>query len=544
MIDNFWRTHPYIRVLAPYLVGLCWFDDLYFLIGALATLVSIYIVLKNNVLKTSFVIFNTLICLGSIQGILIQPSLHNGKIEGVLAIEEMKGSHQVQAKISFRWENRIHECAIIVPWKEDSTYTQYHFIGNIKPHHSSTTVIQDKWSFLNHKGIYHQLDLERLQPIQYQIFNGAHTHPWIEKASAYLSPSEIAIVYALLIGNTHYLDSEVKSQYRTLGISHLLAVSGMHIGLLVILLQPLLSLLYFKKSKVLTTISLIVLLWAYCHLCQNAPSIVRACYMFTLLQLGQLFKKKASNINILCFSAFSMLIIDPSCIHDWGFILSHLAVMGLSLFQKTNLLLFYQCRPWKKYIGNTLLSSLQAQWITSPFLLFQTHVFPTYFLVANILLIPLSTLVLYTSIIGIVLCQYYPLPLFFQFWKTLIYGMNFIVQWLESWPHPQIFLYHFCGVECIALFGFGISIWLLMRKRFTAATTATVLFANLILIHLNWHFFNHPKEIHLFHYHGRRQFIYTNGLEQNSLPLDLPYQRFILEKGKNINPHPNSEQPH
>ena len=539
MLDSFWRTHPFVRILIPYIVGISCFDDPFLFAILLSSFFALYLLLKNNLLRTSFLLFVALMGIGSLQGILNRPKLFHENVSGTLEVKEIRKHHQSILHVRFNRNDKVEECSVLANWNVDTSFTEYSFSGKLSPHPSCANLPRNEWSYLNQKGVYHSLTLDSLQASTQEVFDANRTHPWIEPSKKYLSPDEIAMVYALLIGNTSHLESEVKSQYRNLGISHLLAVSGMHVGLLVLLLQPILNLLFFNKAKRLSVIILILLLWGYCHLCQNAPSIVRACYMFSVLQVGNLLKKKTSVINLLAFSAFSLLIFQPECIHDWGFILSHLAVFGLSLFQKTNFQLLHQARPWKRYLVNTILTSLQAQWITSSFLLYQTHLFPTYFLIANLILIPLSTIVLYVSILGIILSHFLHFPPFFACWKWLLHGMSYTVDTLNQLPHPQSLVHHFCWFETILVLGIGCLFWQLINGKLQSFLLLSLLLCNLLFVHLNLFFTLHPKEIHLFTIQEQRHLIYTNGLESIELPFASDHQRFTLDKGKNQLKPPN-----
>ncbi len=244
--------------------------------------------------------------------------------------------------------------------------------------------------------------------------------------------------------------------------------------------------------------------------------------MFSILQLGKITKKKTSPYNLLSFSAFSIVLFSPNALQDWGFILSHLAVLGLSIFQKAMHTAFVHLSQWKRQSLQIMASSLQAQWITSPFTLLFNPAFPTYFLIANIVLIPYSTLLLYISILGMILIHCCPWMPFISLWKMIIDGMNQIVHWLHLLPYPQISIRHFCWVESLFILGLGALFFMALRKKWWTFYMSAFMLINAVLLHQHFHFFQHPLEIHCFSYHGQKSIILTNGYFQQHYPTPLP----------------------
>ncbi|MDA0314311.1 MAG: ComEC/Rec2 family competence protein [Bacteroidetes bacterium] len=211
-----------------------------------------------------------------------------------------------------------------------------------------------------------------------------------------LRPESKQIALALLLGQKESLGKEVKQAYSATGTQHILAVSGLHVGIIYSLL--LLPLSFFKqKGHALQKSYLMVimgLIWIYALMTGFSPSVVRAVVMFSLVTLGQMRKRKPSIWNILAFSALLLLVLNPEIRTDLGFQLSYLAVAGIVGLQPIILRIWAPSNRVLDYFWQMASVTLAAQLVTSPLTLHYFHTFPTYFLVANLLIVPLSYIIL------------------------------------------------------------------------------------------------------------------------------------------------------
>ena len=211
-----------------------------------------------------------------------------------------------------------------------------------------------------------------------------------------IRPESKQIALALLLGQKESLGKEVKQAYSATGTQHILAVSGLHVAIIYSIL--LLPLTYFKQEgHALRKIYLLLvmgLIWIYALMTGFSPSVVRAVVMFSLVTLGQMRKRKPSIWNILAFSAMLLLVLDPDIQTDLGFQLSYLAVAGIVGLQPILLRMWAPSNRVLDYFWQMATVTLAAQLITSPLTLHYFHTFPTYFLVANLLIVPLSYIIL------------------------------------------------------------------------------------------------------------------------------------------------------
>ena len=145
---------------------------------------------------------------------------------------------------------------------------------------------------------------------------------------------QYAIASALILGSKDELGFEVKQAYATAGAMHVLAVSGLHVGIIFLILNTLLSALdTSKKGRIVKAIILLIVLWSYALLTGLSPSVLRAATMFSFVIMGTVLNRKSSIYNTLAASAFFLLIINPNLLFEVGFQLSYIAVLGIVYLQ-------------------------------------------------------------------------------------------------------------------------------------------------------------------------------------------------------------------
>ena len=215
-----------------------------------------------------------------------------------------------------------------------------------------------------------------------------------------LAGDVLAVVSALTVGDKSDLTPELKATYSASGASHVLALSGLHIGILAGILTLLLyPLRLFPLGRSLTGVLTVLLLWAFAFLSGLSASVVRAVTMFSLYVGASFFLEgRFSGFLSLSLAAFLMLLYRPFYLFDVSFQLSFLAVWGILLFYPVFsgwLPAGYRRIRW---LWNTLSVSMAAQLGTLPFVLFYFGAFPTYFLLANLLVTPLAVCILGSSL--------------------------------------------------------------------------------------------------------------------------------------------------
>ncbi|QCK16314.1 ComEC/Rec2 family competence protein [Mangrovivirga cuniculi] len=239
-----------------------------------------------------------------------------------------------------------------------------------------------------------------------------------------------AIINALSLGDRSELDDRLEKQYATLGLLHVLAVSGMHVGLVFMLLIWLYKLIASFKDKIpffrLTLIIIgIFVLWSYALLSGSAPSVCRAAFMFTLIWVGKCLDKNYSVINSIFASAFFLCLFDPANLFRLSFQLSYAAVLGIVLLYPRLNSLYGSQFNWLNNIFKLINVSLAAQIATFPLMLYHFGYWSPLSLLINIPMAILIPLYLYGGWIMVIL------------WKlnVKIDVLSGIVDWLISYQH-------------------------------------------------------------------------------------------------------------
>ncbi|MBP7931410.1 MAG: ComEC/Rec2 family competence protein, partial [Chitinophagaceae bacterium] len=215
-------------------------------------------------------------------------------------------------------------------------------------------------------------------------------------------PVESGLTEALLIGYKEDLDPRLQEQYTKTGVSHIIAVSGMHLGLIFYVLHIILSLVVSRNISRYMSFSIILpLLWIFAFVTGASASVMRSVLVFTLLLLGNLFRKRTGSINVLLASAFFLLVIHPGIINDIGFQLSYAAVLSILIYEPIISKWVFTKNKSLTYLWNMVSITLAAQILTTPIVLFHFKQFPLLFLITNMVAVPLSSMVL---LLAIALC--------------------------------------------------------------------------------------------------------------------------------------------
>jgi competence protein ComEC len=214
-----------------------------------------------------------------------------------------------------------------------------------------------------------------------------------------LEPQAARILKALLLGERSDLPDELREAYAAAGIMHILAVSGMHVGILFLLLRYLLFPLRWspRLAKVEVLIMLLAL-WSYAFLTGLSASVVRAATMFSFISLGRLSQRQTNVYNTLLASLLFLLLYRPSYLFDLGFQLSYLAVFGIVWLYQPLMKPFERKPAPLRWLMSIIVVSIAAQSFTTAPSLYYFHRFPGLFLLSNILVVPLVLINMYTGV--------------------------------------------------------------------------------------------------------------------------------------------------
>lgn len=213
-----------------------------------------------------------------------------------------------------------------------------------------------------------------------------------------------AMIEALVLGQRQNVDPEVTKSFRDAGVIHILALSGLHVGIILLILRFLTRrLLRLKYGRWIQSAVLIILLWSFALLTGMSPSIMRAVTMFSFVAVGMNLKRKGSVYHSLTLSAFVLLLYDPRLLFQVGFQLSYMAVFSIVLIQPVIAGLWTWRNKVKDFLWSIFTVTLSAQIGVAGISLFYFHQFPGLFILGNMLLLPLLPFIIGASLLLIFL---------------------------------------------------------------------------------------------------------------------------------------------
>ena len=330
--------------------------------------------------------------------------------------------------------------------------------------------------FLALKNIYHQHFLKKEQvlkidhdpPFRFMDF-AFRGRQWAEATLHRFvhGPREQGIASALVLGVTDGLDEELLHAYSATGSMHILAVSGLHISVLYFILMWMLSPLQrLRGGRWAIAIAALLILWLYAFVTGLTPSVLRAVVMFSFLALSRPWGRSTNIYNTLAVSAFCLLLFDPFLVRSVGFQLSYIAVLGIVFLYPKIVLLWEPGPRFVTEIWKIAAVSIAAQIATFPLGLFYFHQFPNYFLLSNLLVVPLSFVVL---VLGLVL-----LAASFVSAAAMVAGyclekvitfLNTIVFTLEGFPFSRTEDVYINAWQCSLLIAFVLMVIALFHYR-------------------------------------------------------------------------------
>lgn len=261
----------------------------------------------------------------------------------------------------------------------------------------------------------------------------------------------LALVAAITLGQKNMLDPEQKQHFIKAGVMHIMAVSGLHA---VILSLFIFKLLFFLKGRlsILRVIITISILWLFAFVTGLTPSVLRATLMFSFLQAGNLLKRPVNGINSVLASAFVLILIRPSVIFDAGFLLSYSAVIYIICFYRDLYLKIRFNNRIPDLIWQSAAVTIIAQAGTFPLTIMLFNRFPTWFILSNIIIVPLSSVVI---IIGCLVPLTFPVHFLSQFLAIILDYLTGLTELLtekaSSLPFSSIENIGLTTIECILL---------------------------------------------------------------------------------------------
>lgn len=286
-----------------------------------------------------------------------------------------------------------------------------------------------------------------------------------------IGEKQLSVLSALTVGYKTDLSEEIRESYSVAGISHVLALSGMHIGFLWLLLGVLLKPLERGKClRMLRWIISVCLLWIFAFIAGLEASVVRAVIMCMLMELGKLSGSKPLSQNTLAIAAFFMLLYNPFYLYEVGFQLSFLAVLAILLgYRPLNAICPFRTR-FMRGLWSVMSVSIAAQMGTAPLVMYYFSNFSVYFLLANWVVAWLVPCIIYTTFAAIVLIGVPWLHEWIVWMLDKLVGiLNGLADWISGLPYASLSSIQLHSIEVWGLYLLlGVIVWhVKVRQRKT-----------------------------------------------------------------------------
>jgi competence protein ComEC len=302
---------------------------------------------------------------------------------------------------------------------------------------------------------------------------------------------------------------------------HVLALSGLHIGIVYVVIAFLLGFLNkTQKQKVIKSLIIMLSLWAFAFLTGLSASVIRATLMFTFITIATSIKRKSQIYNTIFMSMLFMLLINPNYLYNVGYQLSYAAVLSIIFFKPVLNKIYNPTNKFTRFSWSTFSVSLAAQVGTAPFTLYYFQQFPNYFLVSNFIAIPITTIIIYLAI-GLFFSSFVPyIPVWIAFLLTrTVWLLNYVMSTIQNLPYSvshisldirQSFVL-FLAIFCFSAYYFNKKVAPLMIGL------ASLLLTCIINIQLNYHtlvtkrmiVYAGMKNTHVSFINGNKNYVFT-----------------------------------
>jgi len=434
-------------------------------------------------------------------------------VKSYLLLDEEKRIQKIEGKILIYFPTDTSFDAIYHP----NAY--YLLSAQLKPlKHTENPYVFDYANYLKKQSVYYTANIKSTKEFQFLSYKKFWSvKDWALyvryiivhyfQKNTYLDRHSKAIAIALLTGFDDELDNDIIRSFAYSGTLHILSVSGFHTGLLFLLINFIFSFIDpFKNKKWWRIIITISCLFFYAFISGFSPPIVRAAIMLSLVLIQQYIytDRIIHTLNILSAAAFFVLVINPLFINDVGFLLSFSAIIGLAYYSPK---MIFENR-FIQSIWDIVSMSIGAQIATLPFALYYFHGFAFLFLISNIIIIPLSTIIMFVDLLAL-----FPLSFFSVLLNYLIQLLLYLNSFLST-SYTYYDWIHFTWIDALFLGGLIIVSGLLIPKIYDKEISIFK-YINVVLIllilwingHFIFQFFKNERKV-FYLYSDKKQIYY------------------------------------
>ncbi|WP_339841342.1 ComEC/Rec2 family competence protein [uncultured Maribacter sp.] len=455
-----------LLILGIIIGHMCSIDSFYFLISTLSLFVLLAAIFifekKTNTKLFGFIAALSFISLGIYSYTSSQPINHFNHYSKITSAEDgiwtlkinevlkpNKYSHRYFATVE-SVGNKKASGTLLITIPKDSTITslqvddEFLTFAKIRPISEPLNPHQFNYKkYLENLGVYHQLRIYSNQFVAVHntkttfigIASKARTNIIEKLKTENFGADELGVIQALLLGQRSDISEETYTNYQKAGAVHILAVSGLHIGILLLLIQFLLSpLKHIPKGRTIILLLSVLFLWGFAFLAGLSASIIRATTMFTFVAYALYLNRPSNSFNILALSVlFILLFINPNLLFQVGFQMSYAAVFAILWIFPLLKKLWFPKNKIIRYFWQLLCVSLAAQLGVLPISLYYFHQFPGLFFISNLIIVPALGIILGLGILVIFLSLLNWLPTQLVWLYNSIIGlMNNLIGWVAK----------------------------------------------------------------------------------------------------------------
>lgn len=523
-----WHRAPLLRLLPPFIAGVLW--GIYLPVNVVLLLIALAILLcyllllffvrKEKQAQLSFSSIPTLVnnaalfFIGAIAVYFNSPASNNQQLSTlnqllvrvISAPQEKPNTYSVEvaAQYSYADSTVSKSSGKIILYLSKNGYDSTIFYGDYlwvnktptstKPPANPAEFDYSQW--LSLQNVYHTAFLKQGEYSKTNLHKGNVLFAFSYKARDYFNTvlqrylsdsSAYSVAAALVLGLRSQVDDDLTDAYARSGTIHILAVSGLHVGAIYLVLVFITTFIPKKKWFLVARFLLFILgLWFYALLTGLSPSVVRATVMFSFIAFGDAMGRKTNLFNSLAGAALLTLCIDPKALFTVGFQLSYLAVAGIGLLYAPihNLL---SPKTWLlRKVWQLLCVSFAAQLATFPLAVYYFHQFPNYFLLSNLLIVPLAMAGVY---LGLLLLIVSPAPVLASFiGKVLVFVLhaaNYSAQSIEGLLFSYSSNLYFSKVAVVIVYGLILSVFIYLKtKKYIPLALGIICCIGLAILHL------------------------------------------------------------
>lgn len=360
-------------------------------------------------------------------------------------------------------------------------------------------------------------------------------HGIVKSLKRNIKPEHLGIVKALFLGDKSSLDEEIRLSFSASGAMHLLAISGLHIGLFIWIIYGVLRLFsrFIKRNTALFIALLFI--WLYAYLIDFPPSVLRSVLMFSILSFGYFNRGIKNQLNILLFSATILLFINPMYLFDMGYQLSYTAMLGITLCYRGISVSIRSTNVFIHFFWSATALCLSAQLFTFPICLYYFHQFPNYFILSNLGIVIFASIIVGLGGALIILSQITFLAEKIAFLMSILLTLLIgFIEWVEHLPGAlsKGFFINRPELGLLLLLCFGLYWNLVYKKRFLLGGLISLCICSIVASNHNHQLgerhlvlFNTNKFSCALHFSNKTYFFHDNLTQKK-------YSRLLSDYGK------------